>query len=538
MIHLRPLGIALTLAAAPALTWARQEPKPGSSWYEDKTDLGFKVRAPKDWEFVPGSPLETNLIGKYADPGEGKYVSLGKDAEIIAEVILVKFDRRKKGDEKDKKDDSGEGLTDVGLWVERALDEGEAWHRVEGPTPLKCAVPEASFSIYEGKSNRVSSEDAVAQPVSAYVAKFPLGSQLDVALIGLGPAGKKWRSYESAYASLAKTIQPLAVGSVASAPAAAGKDPRSARRAKLQADIAKTPGWSLYETPNYFIVSCYDDKQFIEELKLRLEAIRTVYEKDYPPSLARRIKPHTAADEAEQHDPPEAPESEPRTAAAPLPIDALELGRNSVVRLCKDSGQYHQYGGPETSSGYFSSEEEELVIYDDKQDEGRAHTWSVLNHEGFHQYIHAYFGNLSPHSWYDEGTGDYYSGFEFNLKTKKFTPKKEGGRQDNLLLIRDNYVPLKDFVRWTQAQYYGENRGGIAGTKLEGWACYAQGWSLIWFLRTGDGKAKGWQKEWGSLLDKYLETLLETGNLDQALDKAFQGIDWNALQESWSGHMM
>lgn len=547
MLRIRNLGVGVALAALTALPAARQEPKPGNTWYEDKVDLGFKVKAPKDWDFVPGSPLERNLIGKYADPGEGKYVSLGNDAEIIAEILLVKFDRR--GGEKKEKRQVGDqtvelstkGLENVGKWMELGLDEGAGWHKVEGPTPLKNALPEATFSIYEGTSTRRNASGAEPQPVRAFVASFPLSAELDVALIGLGPAGKKWRPFESAYTTIAKTLQPVKLEGTSGASSTDAGDPRSEKRAKLQADIAKNPGWSLYETPNYFIVSCYDDKQFIEEMKLRLEGIRQVYERDYPPSIARKIRPRELADgDQKKAGAPEAAQDPDQTVAKKVAIDALELGKNSVVRLCKDRGQYLQYGGREKTSGYFSSMEGELVIFDDKQDQGRDHTWGVMNHEGFHQYIHAFFGNISPHSWYNEGTGDYYSGFEFNLKTKKFTPKKEIGRQDNLLRIRDNYVPLREFVTWTKVQYYGRNSGGIKGDgkALEGWALYAQGWSMIWFLRTGAGKAKGWQASWGTILDVYLDTLLETADLAQAVKKAFEGVDWDAFEKSWNDYSM
>src|SRR5262249_39730194 len=157
------------------------------------------------------------------------------------------------------------------------------------------------------------------------------------------------------------------------------------------------------------------------------------------PELSRKIKPHPpvededdgkGGDGAEPDTATKPPQDGDKTVAEPAPLDTLELGKNSVVRVCKNKEQYVQYGGDQKTGGYFSALEEELVIFDDKQDQGRDYTWGVLNHEGFHQYIHAFFGNLSPHSWYNEGTGDYYFGFEFNLKTKKFTPKTNVGRQD------------------------------------------------------------------------------------------------------------
>ena len=98
-----PLGALLAaLVAAPA---AAQEPKPGNAWYEDAVQLGFKVKAPKDWAFTPGSPLDQNLIGKYA-PTNGEGVGLGGDAGVFVNVWLLRFDRRGKSAEagKDQKE--------------------------------------------------------------------------------------------------------------------------------------------------------------------------------------------------------------------------------------------------------------------------------------------------------------------------------------------------------------------------------------------------------------------------------------------------
>lgn len=552
MLRFRSLGAALAAAALASLPAALQEPKPGNTWYEDEVDLGFKVKAPRDWEFVPGTPLERNLIGKYA-AGNGQYINLGKEAFVMVQIYLVKFDRRASANQKeerqfgDKKIEiSMKGLANLEEWMSEGVDEGGNWRRIGAEESLKGALP-GKVSIFEGLSTR-GPNPKNAQPIRAYAAVFALSPELDVALVGLGPGDKKkWRSFESAYETFAKSLQPLDIQGLANL--SSGKDPRSLKRAKLQNEVAKSPGWSLHETPNYFILSCYDDRGFMDEMKLRLEAIRLVYEKDYPPELANKIKVVASADaqgEGEGGEPGEG-EGEPEPDSAPPDpnrtisvVDTLELGKCSVVRLCKDREQYLQYGGNPSSSGYFSPLEQELVVYDAKASEGRDKTWAVMNHEGFHQYTFAFFGNRAPHTWYNEGTGDYYSGFEFNLKTKRFTRKKNLGRQDNLLMIRERYVPLKDFVHWSKAQYYGTNSGTEKDARpLEGWACYAQGWSLIWFLRTGgEEKAKGWQPQWGSILDRYVDTLLETSNTSKAVQAAFEGVDWDALEKSWKSFVM
>ncbi len=539
MSRLRLTGPMLAVVLLSAFPAAGQEPKLGSAWYEDKVDLGFKLKSPKDWDFIPPSPLEPNLVGKYAPPNT-QYVHLGGNAAVFLNVWLVKFDRRPETTEKKEERKIGDntveirttGAKDIDDWMSGGIDEGSDWHRVGKVTPLKGVPVPTTSALYEGMSTS-GIAGGEPKPIKCYVAVFDLAADLQVALVGIGPGDKQWRVFEKAYESMAKSFQTLAVEALAKPEAGADvNSPRAKKRAKLEKEIAKSPDWALHETPNYFIVSSYSDKQFIEELKQRLEGIRAIYEHDYPPSKARKIKVEPAIEKKEGDEPADpAPDEPERTTSV---IDPMTMSRTSVVRLCKDEDQYHQYGGPSGTGGYWNWVEEELVIYDDKEERGRDFTWGVLSHEAFHQYIFYFYGNLSPHSWYNEGTGDYYYGFEYKHGKFKEGPAKLRVESVQELIGTERYVPLKDFVRWTKEQYYGGNKGnGQGGTVLQGYECYAQGWSLIWFLRTGAGKANGWQKSWGTILDTYLDALAETGDLDKAVDKAFEGVDWDALQKSW-----
>jgi hypothetical protein len=204
------------------------------------------------------------------------------------------------------------------------------------------------------------------------------------------------------------------------------------------------------------------------------------------------------------------------------------------VRVCKSKEEYMSYGGPGGSAGYWSPSAKELVLYDDKAEGGRGDTWAVLNHEGFHQYIYYLYGKLSPHSWYNEGTGDYYSGFQRGtngqFKLEKFSWRKDliAGK------VREGKtVPLKEFTKLTQQEYYGklDKYGTDIGVH------YAQGWSLIYFLRTGKEKhAKGWNPAWETILDTYFKVLGATEDLEQAVSQAFDGVDWAALEQAWKDY--
>jgi hypothetical protein len=95
---------------------------------------------------------------------------------------------------------------------------------------------------------------------------------------------------------------------------------------------------------------------------------------------------------------------------------------------------------------------------------------------------------------------------------------------------KQTYVPLKEFVRFTQAEYYNatKNKYGIDGGDN-----YAQGWSFIWFLRTGPKRARAWNKAWTPILDTYLRTLAVTDDLDKAVDEAFAGVSWEEIEKAW-----
>jgi hypothetical protein len=534
------LGALLAALLPLAASAASQEPKPGSAWYEDAVHLGFKLKAPKDWAFTPGSPLDTNLIGKYA-PTNGEGVGLGGDAGVFVNVWLLRFDRREKN----------EGAKDIRAWMNSGVEKGVGWRLLKGyPEALKgTSVPCESF-VFEGMSTesirayagaRVTGIEA--KPIQCYAAVFRLAENLDVAVVGVGPGEKKWHAYEKAFEGLAKTFASIPLAGAGKTKAPAAGDPRGQKRAKLEAEMARTPGWGMLETESYFVVSNSSDEQFLAEVEERLEALRKVFLADYPPEKARLVSREKKDPEAVEKEEGADKANPERTVAL---VNPLEASRSSVVRVCANQEQYIQYGGVPGAPGYWNSAAEELVLFDDRAGGGRGDTWIVLNHEAFHQYIFYFYGSISPHSWYNEGTGDFYSGYEyehkkFNLKEMPWRIRgiqeslRQGPSQPN---SKTGYAPLKEIVRWTQQQYY--NNGGKQNPyDLSGPDCYAQGWSLIYFLRTGEKKrAKGWNPAWGKILDTYLATLAVTGDLDKSVDQAFAGVDWSALETSWKNYIL
>jgi hypothetical protein len=91
------------------------------------------------------------------------------------------------------------------------------------------------------------------------------------------------------------------------------------------------------------------------------------------------------------------------------PVEAV-----SAVRVCKSRDEYFSYGGPR-ARGYWNSVDKELVFYDAEKTDSSNHsndadTFIALYHEAFHPVHLLLDRELPPHSWFNEGHGDFFSG--------------------------------------------------------------------------------------------------------------------------------
>lgn len=236
-------------------------------------------------------------------------------------------------------------------------------------------------------------------------------------------------------------------------------------------DVAQTPGWQLVETPSkqYLIKTNSDKKKDIDLVIKRLEASRALFEADFPP---------------------------------PEPITSI-----SVVRVCDSEEDFHRYGDTSPGvAGWFNPRSEELVLYFGES--GKDSTLSVMTHEGFHQYCHFLFNRSKAHRWFDEGHGDYYGAWK--MKGKKLVPNEDmkGGlarTPEIKTMIREGTVkPLKKHIRFDHGQWQGQGPSNVS--------CYAQSFSIIYFLREGTRgkvKSKYWKDEYADIIPDYMKHLAE-----------------------------
>lgn len=532
--ELPAVGLAALLAVTAVAPAAAQSPPKLGALYEDKVGLGFTIKAP-DWAFVPARSHEVNTIGKYSDGGPNTIRNPRNGTPLEeARVELLKFDRRQKAEDGDKDRIRIPGAANFAEYAKAQLADWRELERKEVKIDGMIAT-----RLVLGRTEG-SKEDGVELALLIYV--YPVSAELDIAVVGLGLGDKKkWSKWEGVYDQIGKSFKRAALDTKTFSAGPRSNSLRDVKRFELEQKVAANPGWELFESPNYFVVtSKTDDKKFLDELMERLEAIREVYEEIYPVSLVKELRLMVKERENTGGAAPQAPaegESAPEAKTVATTVDPMELSRCSVVRVCKDKNEYHSYGGRPGTAGYWSPFHQELVIYDDQASGGRRNTWATANHEAFHQYIFYFLGNFSPHSWYNEGNGDFFSGYQ--ISNRKFKLRPFDWR---LGLIKENIqkcdkdpatgvVPLKEILRWTQAQYYGDSK-----YKTDGGDHYAQGWSIVYFLRTGAGAAKDWDPAYGKILDTYLRTLVETDDLDKAVDTAFAGIDFAKLEAAWKAY--
>lgn len=527
LFFLAALTCAATLGRA-------QMPKLGSNTYTDKSDLGFKLKVPEKWDALPAPPEQSDtVIIKYVPPGDVKYMELGPHKALFMTCWILKFDRRKKeGDAAQKADPrrfAPAPPKDLQAWLKNP-------DNIEGSKALK-ALGQKDFNVGKIAATEyefvTTSDPEPKLSIGFYAAVYKLEPDVEVAVVFNGPGEpKKWSKWEQVFSQMARSFTRVDTKEIAGA-TATGTTLRDKVRAEQLRKLATQGGdWKLYETPHYFVITNHKDKDFVEELKQRLERIHEIYEQDYP---AEKAEEYRKAGAALQTRDTRTPEEKAQDDAEKALQDAMnggadpkELASCSVVRLLADESTYHSYGGPPNTAGYWNSMARELVIYDDQKEGGRRNTWFTMNHEAFHQYIFYFYGSIAPQSWYNEGTGDYYSGYTW--KTNRYVLNKFEWRTDTIrdAVQKKIYTPLKDFVKLTQQQYYEPSKVHQN---------YAQGWSLIYFLRTGKkNNAKGWNPKWDTILETYLRVLAMTGKVDTAVDEAYKDVDWDELEKAWADY--
>lgn len=278
--------------------------------------------------------------------------------------------------------------------------------------------------------------------------------------------------------------------------AAAGPAPqdpaRDALRERLAPELDGPAGFRLVETGPLFFLTQVHERRFVADLERRVALMQEVLEQDLPLELA------------EGEDPP-----------APV-----------VVHVFARKDAYEGAGGPEGSVNYVDADGQRFLIHDPLPT-ARRDFWRALAGLQLKAHWMRAVGLPWPHAWMLHGHEDYYAGFE--LRAGRLVRKPNPLRLDTARqLVRDrSFVPLAEFLRWSGREYDD-------GSYFQ--SHYAQGWSVVWFLRTLPDERpmpEGWDPAWARILPRYVDGVRTTGDRDLALDVALKGVDLPALAAAW-----
>lgn len=235
---------------------------------------------------------------------------------------------------------------------------------------------------------------------------------------------------------------------------------------RVDVATAAVDGWAIRDTEHSLILfHGASNSPVLSKIADNLVALRRRFARDFPPDR---------------------------------PIDSL-----SVVRVCRDRGEYLTYGGNPSTVGYFHPRAQELVLYDARVDSSEEmpddhQTMRTLYHEACHQYLHHTASSMSPHSWYDEGSAEFYAGATF-----------KGGKVVSILGLdgRETYLRSSDTIQrlpkletllsMSQSQFYADADVN-----------YTMGYAFVRFLRSSE--AAELREEWSSLPKRYFEALRDT----------------------------
>jgi hypothetical protein len=473
--------------------------------YQDKR-LGISLQVPEKFSSIPLQPGEYYYLAKFKGPEEMEY---GRSQKVLypTELFVLRVPKAKtekititiNGKEQEIEIPDEYRAKSVKEFIQKYFN-----------APQIKSEKDVDIGKLKAKQFDFTTMGHIGDVGMRFLATVFSTDEVEYAVVG-GVLASKFDKYVGTFKSAAKTFKLDAekveaaiksekdarkAGGVAGYDATASLETNRKKKAEwAKQSIAALKGWYCLESEHYVYLS-NTDKDLVNEVKLRLETLRRdVYEKLFPPEKV---------------------------------ITAV-----SIVRVCKDENEYWAYGGPGGSAGYWNRATEELVMYDDSK-RNREYTFSVMNHEGFHQYIHYACGDLAPHSWYNEGTGDFFAGFKF--KNGKFVPGKFDWRTETIrTAVREGRAaPLKKLFYFEQKDYYANAE-----------VFYAEGWALIYFLREHAPDPK-WRKipeiYFNTLKEEYAKKTAKKGDKDDKTEKGdpeekaespFEGIDVDALQKAF-----
>jgi tetratricopeptide (TPR) repeat protein len=172
-----------------------------------------------------------------------------------------------------------------------------------------------------------------------------------------------------------------------------------------------------------------------------------------------------------------------------------------------------------------------LVFFQNKTFED---TQLVAWHEGFHQYLDYYVGDVPL--WFNEGQAEYYGGSRLDKTGKKVSvgqtePWRVGALQ--ALLAKKRLQRAEWLMQCPRDQFMRLEPPKAGETAAAVWTAgdnYAASWALVHFCLEGENK------RWARPLMDYFKAFCDGATAEEAFQKAWGRVNWDSFNAAFEEH--
>jgi hypothetical protein len=183
---------------------------------------------------------------------------------------------------------------------------------------------------------------------------------------------------------------------------------------------------------------------------------------------------------------------------------------------------YEQVGGNPRMSGFYNPGSGYLVIKQLPFYE----LVPVVYHEAFHQYLHAFVGDVRIPIWFNEGMAVYFEGMQRDEKSKTRGLNPNLIKRGKIRMVKDavntrTQIPLETLLKVTHEEFHDKENESLY---------YSQSFAVMYyFMQLSRGKAA----------INYMKELKKTGDPEAANAKLFgkKMKNLKKIESHWKGYI-
>ena len=196
--------------------------------------------------------------------------------------------------------------------------------------------------------------------------------------------------------------------------------------------------------------------------------------------------------------------------------------KKMLVRFMDSLNTYEQVGGNPRMAGFYNPGSGYLVIkqmpfYD---------LVPTVYHEAFHQYLHAYVGDVQIPIWFNEGMAVYFEGMQRDEKSKTNALNPKLIKRGKIRMVKDaintrTQIPLETLLKVTHEEFHDKENEALY---------YSQSFAVMfYFMQLSRGKAAL----------NYMKELKKTGDSEAANTKLFgkKMKNLKKIESHWKGYI-